>query len=263
MDWDYAIERNREALKRVLAALVAMAGLAVLLASGARPTLPRHLHRAVLRLLRPAESAVRRLVIVAARGLVVALPRSRPRKPKPKPPTLRPGVGTGILMPPHLPRPAGRGAWRAERCALPLFDPLHRWGGRRRKAASGVPRISVPGLSRPLPVPPERQSKGRRPLAPDDAIDAVRLALRLEPLASVLDDLPREARRFARWRMRAADAPGAPETQASGSGRVRRLSPLRPGRPPGSASRPVHAVHDILSDTHALAFRVVESPDTS
>ncbi len=29
MDWTYAIERNRDALKRVLAALVAMAGLAV------------------------------------------------------------------------------------------------------------------------------------------------------------------------------------------------------------------------------------------
>jgi hypothetical protein len=28
MDWDAAIEKNREALKRILAALVAMAGLA-------------------------------------------------------------------------------------------------------------------------------------------------------------------------------------------------------------------------------------------
>jgi hypothetical protein len=61
MDWNAAIEKNREALKRVLTMLVAMAGLA----GGA--TLPRHLHRAVLRLLRPAEAAARRLVIVAAR----------------------------------------------------------------------------------------------------------------------------------------------------------------------------------------------------
>jgi hypothetical protein len=76
MDWNAAIERNREALKRVLAMLVAMAELA-----GVRPTLPRHLHRAVLRLLRPAEAAARRLVIVAARGMVVAVASGRQRRP--------------------------------------------------------------------------------------------------------------------------------------------------------------------------------------
>ncbi len=40
MDWNAAIEKNREALKRILAALVAMAGLA----DGGAGTLPRHLH---------------------------------------------------------------------------------------------------------------------------------------------------------------------------------------------------------------------------
>jgi hypothetical protein len=88
MDWNLAIEKNREALKRILAALVAMAGLTgadprfpsplILSLSkergGGRDTLPRYLHTAVLRLLRPAESAVRRLIIVAARGVVVPPP---------------------------------------------------------------------------------------------------------------------------------------------------------------------------------------------
>ena len=108
MDWNAAIEKNREALKRILAALVAMAGLA-----GADPgfpsrvrgggTLPRYLHSAVLRLLRPAESAVRRLIIVAARGVVVpARSPSRSRKAKSAPTILRNGIGTGILMPPAL-----------------------------------------------------------------------------------------------------------------------------------------------------------------
>ena len=64
MDWDAAIEKHREALKRVLAGLLVMAGFV----GGSPATLPRHLHRAVLNLLRPAEAAVRRLVIVAARG---------------------------------------------------------------------------------------------------------------------------------------------------------------------------------------------------
>jgi hypothetical protein len=68
MDWNAAIERHRDTLKCILAALVAMAGLA-----DGRTTLPRHLHRAVMRLLRPAEAAARRLIIAQARGLVVAL----------------------------------------------------------------------------------------------------------------------------------------------------------------------------------------------
>ena len=45
----------------------------------------------MLGLLRPAEAAVRRLIIVAARGLVVALPPARP--PKPARPILRNGIG--------------------------------------------------------------------------------------------------------------------------------------------------------------------------
>ena len=79
MDGTQAIERNREALKRILAGVIAMASLPVLRAcgdagiAGGRPTLPRRLHRAILRLLRPAEAAARRLIIAAARGLVVAL----------------------------------------------------------------------------------------------------------------------------------------------------------------------------------------------
>ena len=75
MDWDLAIKRNSEALKGIVADLFAMLELAGL-ATVAR--LPRSLHSAVLRVLRPAESAVRRLIVIAARGLVVKLAPSRP-----------------------------------------------------------------------------------------------------------------------------------------------------------------------------------------
>src|SRR5262245_37613025 len=125
MDWNAAIEKNREALKRVLTALVAMAGRGSwgqftffpqegapsqgdVLAEKSKLSpalpLPRHLHRKVLRLLRPAEAAARRLVIVAARGLVVKLPPPRPRKPKPTA-ILRNGTGTGIRTGILMPRP--------------------------------------------------------------------------------------------------------------------------------------------------------------
>ena len=75
MDWALAIERNSEALKGIVAALFAMLGLEGEAVVG---RIPQPLHRAVLRVLRPAESAVRRLIVIAARGLVVKLVPSRP-----------------------------------------------------------------------------------------------------------------------------------------------------------------------------------------
>ena len=80
MDWARAIERNSEALNRFVEALFAMLGLA-----GVAPVarIPQPLHRAVLRVLWPAESAMRRLIVIAARGLVVKL-ASAAARPKPK-----------------------------------------------------------------------------------------------------------------------------------------------------------------------------------
>ncbi|MEP9388216.1 hypothetical protein [Mesorhizobium sp. KR9-304] len=269
MDWNAAIENNREALKRVLAMLVAMAGL------DHRPaTLPRHLHRAVLCLLRPAEAAVRRLIIAAARGIVIALPPEYQRKPQPARSILRNGIGTGIVMPRGLRPKAGT---RPARFCLPLTDRLPRWGAPPRSPACGFPRISIPGLTRPSPVP--------RAPAPDDPVDAARLTLRLAALGRALDDLPREARRFARWRARGVaskpdaagvqngrDAAGAQNRKPPATAgeqdtpravrRFRRVWPLRPGRPPGGLRRPRHEVHEILSVVHGLAFWALQ-PDTS
>jgi hypothetical protein len=274
MDWNLAIERNREALTRVLAMLVGMAAASPLAGEDVRrgeaaaepgegsTTLPRRLHRAILRLLRPAEAAARRLIIVMARGVTVAPPR--PRKAKAAPSSLcRPG-GTGILLPPGVAvlassLPGGAGGRGVRTVALPLFDPPRRPFRPRRPPRAGVPRISLPGVAAPSPV------ALRRPPAPDDAIDATRLALRLRALGAALDDLPRQARRFARWRAASARAR---ERKAAGAetgkqGR-RRAWPLRPGRPPGQrpAGRRDHAVYDILNDLHGLAFDVLEH-DTS
>ena len=66
MDWDAAIKRNSEALKGIIAALFAMLGLEGEAGLGG---FRNPLYRAVLRVLRPAESAVRRLIVIAARGL--------------------------------------------------------------------------------------------------------------------------------------------------------------------------------------------------
>ena len=60
-DWARAIKRNSEALNRIVEALFAMLGL-----DGVAQVerIPQPLHRAVLLVLWPAESAVRRLIII-------------------------------------------------------------------------------------------------------------------------------------------------------------------------------------------------------
>ncbi|TYR35246.1 hypothetical protein FY036_02945 [Mesorhizobium microcysteis] len=282
MDWNAAIEHHREALKRVLAMLTAMAGLANGLAAGSaesgpsqaadglsptanRPTLPRHLHRAVLRLLRPAEAAARRLVAVAARGLVVT-PQASAREGATPPPALR---ATSQVKRGRSRPPAGRyiGSCPATPHvpALPLFDPLPRWRARRKVTASSVPRISVPGLAAPFAIP--------APPSPFDPLDATRLALRFAALARTLEDLPLAARRFALWRARLA-ARSQPRSGADAAGRpantpirARRIWPFRPGRPPGQraarASARSHPVHAVLDEVHGLALWALEPTDTS
>ncbi len=237
MDWNFAIEKHREALRRILAMLVAMAGFPTLDAAGREATLPRRLRRALLALLRPAEAAARRLVIVAARGLAVVRRKVRSD-------AVTPHRAGGPATPP-----------KTAAHALPLFDPLPRWK-QRWVPHAGVPRISVPGLTTLFAIAEPREP------SPDDSVGAARLLMRLHALADVLDDLPRHARRFARWR--AAQA-RAWESRGAGPTRPRRIWPLRPGRPPGhhprGNPRPAHAVHEVLSDLHGLAFSALN--DTS
>jgi len=283
MDWDRAIERYGEALRRIVALMLAMASAASTGAvDPARPTLPRHLYRAVLRILHPAESATRRLIVVASRGLVVPVPRlSEPRPPKRRPsPTgivypygMRPGMrlsGRFSATPatPATPRPV------PARIALPLCDTLRPPSHRpRRVPAREAPRITLPGVTVRHVLPPKPTRF--------DPIDATRLALRIAALQTVLDDLPKQALRFARWRARRdarlgallggkAEAPGqaAPVRRPADSRavprprRTFRLSPLRPGRPPGSRRRDRREVHEVLADLQQLAWWVLE-PDTS
>jgi hypothetical protein len=288
MDWAAAIDRNREALKRVLVRLRAMAHIDD---GDERPEpLPRILHRAVLRLLRPAEAAARRLVIVAARGIEVTLPPARDREVPARPVRPSPvhsirirslGLAVHSAVPvkpvtraesPYLPAQLGQKAGQAGQkpppppprpLCLPLFDPPVRFGRRR---SSGSPTISCPGFGSPSSIP------RRNPPNPFDLLDTTRLSLRLAALAAALDDLPRHAQRFARWQAR-RDAALARQAAASTldgrqprrwKGRIR---PLRPGHPPGRKSRRdrrrPHEVHDVLADTHDLALWAMEPPDTS
>jgi hypothetical protein len=76
-NWPAAIEKNRAALLRVVAALFFYAGLD----EGGADTVPRRVWRRIVRLLRPAEAAVRRLIVIAARNIEIEPPKPRAEKP--------------------------------------------------------------------------------------------------------------------------------------------------------------------------------------
>ena len=240
MDWARAIERNSEALKGIIADLFAMLELA---GTATVVRLPRSVHSAVLRVLRPAESAVRRLIVIAARGLVVKLAPSRPISgPKPAKPTAK---SIGSSRPP----------------SFQLFDPRKRFKPvRAMKSTRLVPRIGF--LSPPDPtvaaIWAARAARVSSPAAvpapapPSDGLaSAARLSRRLEALKSALEDLPRQATRLARWRQRRQAAPD-----------LKFLSPLRTGRPPGYRRKPIHEVDEVLIECDDLAWEAMK-PDTS
>jgi hypothetical protein len=226
MDWDLAIKRNSEALMGIVETLFAMLGLA---GTDTVARLPRSVHSAVLRLLQPAESALRRLIVIAARGL-----------------ELMPSPSRAFPV-----RPIGKGL-HARPC-FKLFDPRKNFAELRGDTAPRfLPRIHVFGndprvaalwaVSRPAAAP--------APTA-DGLVNGAHLSRRLQALKAALHDLPRQARRLARWRVRREKEPG-----------LKFRSPLRPGCPPGHRKRPVHEIDEVLVECHGLACYAMK-PDTS
>ena len=161
----------------------------------------------MLRVLRPAESAVRRLIVIAARNVVV---KRAPSRPMPTGKVI--GKGGGNSLP-----------------SFQLFDPRKRFKApRARKFTRLVPRIHFfphdPRISALFPAP---RPVVEPPPPPDGLVNAERLTRRLQALKSALDDLPRQAKRLVRWQERRKAAPD-----------FKFLVPLRPGHPPATAGNP-------------------------
>lgn len=234
--WDRVIDRNRELLSRIVATLFALAGIAD---GAAAATLPRHRHTMIRRILRTAESAVRRLVIVAAHRLAV----------------IRPPVGAFMYgLDPNAkrrPRKTATGKAEVASARIPPFrltDPVKRFSFTRpRRRSKRFPRMTCIGLSDPKPIP------GGWHRLPDDEIDAAPLGRRLAALKRALDDLDGQARRLIRWQARRDRAM---------KDRPERLSPMRIGRPPGHRKRKTHEVDEILANLHSLARHAIAA-DTS
>lgn len=219
MDWELAIERNREALLRLLAIAVAAAGL---VAGGAAQLLARRLRIELLRVLRPAEAAARRLIWLVARG--IALPT---RSARDCPDFIPTGNGTGARLP-----------------AFALLDPLRRPGCSAPPRVAGYgPRIGLIGFGLPA------ISKNPAP-SDTDQMDAARLCRRVAALQRALESLPAQAKRLLRWQARRAR-----------SAKPGRVSPLRTGRPPGYKERARHGVDVLLRECDDLARMARASPE--
>ena len=232
MDWDLAIKRNSEALVEIVADLFAMLGL---VGDATVGRLPWPTYRAVLRILRPAESALRRLIVVAARSVVV-----KPGSPRPRPAGATRSKKSGNSRP-----------------SFQLFDPRKRIMLPRRmtpkRPGSRLHIFTADGELVTL-WPPPRPATSPAPPPPssvDGLVNGARLIHRLEALESALADLPRQAMRLARWRMRQEKSPN-PSFK----------SPLRRGHPPGHRRRKIHEVDDLLSECNWLAHYAA-MPDTS
>jgi hypothetical protein len=231
MDQTAAIERHRDALLLIVASLYTLIGLAE---GGIIERLSSSLHHKVLILLRPAEAAVRRLIIAAAQGLVV---KARGSRPFPK----------GRVI-------AGK---RQGRLSFPLFDPPPPRDRRRRSGANRVvPRIRsleigfgplIPPFLRPAPPQPEPEPEPER----KDGVNAVPLSRRLAAIMRALKDLPAQARRYARLKAKLEAAQP-----------LKRRAILRRGPPPSLDRNSTHEVHEILRDCHWLAHTALK-PNTS
>ncbi len=222
MDWPKALQINKDALSRIVATLVAL-----LAAQGGAVRLPLPVYQFLIRVLYPAESALRRLIVIAARGLVVPdlPPRAMPQ---------------GLVI-------AGKASGRR---SFQLFDTRKQLGDLDDTAtAIAGPRIRFIDVLSPRQLFLARFVKPR-----DDQCSEAetnRLRQRLSLLAQTLARLPREAKRMARWQKRRA------QMQSPAF-----LFPLRPGRPPGHRCRPREDIDLLLKECHALAWMAL-TPDTS
>ncbi len=212
------MDRHRNALLRMLSGLLVMVG------GGSLAVVPRHLRSAVLRVLRPAESALRRLIVVEAHGLPAPAVTKRAKRT----------AATGIR------RAAGTSV-----PVFPLFDPRKPLISVKR-CAGGGPRVwFFDGEDPPFPV--------TQPLLADDPVDAKALSRRLCAFQRALDDIPAQARRLARLRAVRRAKSQEPVQQ-------RAVNPMRPGRPPGHRARQKHPVDAVLAECHALALYTLVPP---
>ena len=216
MDWKLAIETNRDALMRIVAGLVALlSGFEGVL------RLPRSVHQHLGLNLHKAEAALRRLIVIAARGLVV-------------PPSSHHPMPEGLIIAGHNPNGPSRRVFQ-------LFDARVIYSFEEREIAPNlgplIHYIDDASLHAKFP-----SLLGRPPVELSSAAETTSLRLRLAAAARALQNLTREAKRMARWqaRRKQMDCP-------------KFTSPIRPGPPPGNSRSAKADIDLVLRECHGLA----------
>ena len=220
MNWPQAIERNSETLLRIILALAASLGLAD---GGVLKTLPRFLYQKALRIIVPAEAAVRRLILIIAHEMKL---RGGFKLPK-----LRTSFTNFMLLNPlpvdHIP-------------AFNLLDPRKIFG------------LEAPDYSGFGGNHDDHCDEDGDAIPDKTPIPAASLGRRLLALKAALENLPKQARRLARWyeQRDAAYAKNQPHL----------FSPTRPGLPPSYRKHKRDIIDDVMIECHSLA---VLAQDTS
>jgi hypothetical protein len=222
--WEAAVVRNTVALRAIVAEI-----LSVLAIYGGLDVakVPRVVRNRILAVLRPAEAALRRLIVIAAYEVSVAPPQQNLKRP--------------------LAAAKQRASkTRALRMAFRLFDPRKRFTQRRINYTRFNPRVSFIAADPPFSPLVQQPAPAAIPV-PETQTGARRLCLRVAALSAALDDVPRQAKRLARL-------------QARRELRKSFISPLRPGKPPGHRKIPVDDVDLVLAECHDFATAVLAEP---
>lgn len=219
MDWTLAISRNRDALLVIIADLFALAGMR---GGNVPERLSRHAYHAICHVLKAAEAAVRRLIFLAARDLVISV---RPSRAAP----------AGL--------PCVRDAQRLP--AFNLIDPLKQFDPASAEDISA----SLCFISQNAPT-----LSALSVLAAPTVPESLALCHRLLAIRDALENLPKQARRLARWQAR--------HRLLLKRGPCR-VTPFRPGLPPGYRARATHEVDPILLECHRLMRDFTHQPNSS
>jgi hypothetical protein len=280
-NWKRAVERYSDELSEIVAELIVMAGL-----QGVAfvDTLPRRLYFRILSILRPAEYAARRIILMAACKLEWNIKVVEAKKEALTSPQRgsEGRVETGGSTPEDLPRTAKPGGMAnrvsgvrsGRQCrpidndlsigatnarsesegqghrvpAFDLFDPAKDYGKFFLTEAEYAALIKAREEARYLPVPYH---------SPDEPVNAMSLSRRIRALADAMQNIDRHAIRLARWKARhmpngtKAGTVGLKHTSMRS---LSRCQPLRIGQPPGWKKHPETAIEEVVKDTHILAL---------
>jgi hypothetical protein len=223
MNWQQQIEIQSQNLIDIIATLFAM------LAGGAVSQVKSEAKRIdVLRILRPAEAAVRRLIVLAERQLV-----ETSHAPRPMPPgvvqRLRASRGTYDSRP----------LFQLSDPVVPMVETVH-----EHQAVSKL-RISTIAPMDPTVTAIFARHSALKPTAHTRAAETTpALVRRLEAIQLALENLPRQAKRLRRWKAR---------REKLSATRLVYTQPLRPGPAPYLPKTPFRDIDYVLERCHLLA----------